>query len=250
MKKLSLFLGIILLLIIGNRVYATTWFPAKHTCSVCKKNSTYQEIGSYGGYIYSWPSKYQYVYWPLTDSPSVYSCPKCHFSTYMWDFDSIPVNKIDTLKAFLATIKLDKEYEDYRDIPMTTRLEIAENIYNILGQDNEFWCKFYRVLGYHYDQEKNKKKAKESRLKSLGYARLLLSDSLYSGQQKESFFIIAAMYCFTGQRDSALVYLNKASLLTYTNENWKEENAKGLDEYLTSLINDYREFIRKEGEKD
>ena len=35
---------------------------------------------------------------------------------------------------------LKEKYKDYLDIPMTTRLEIAENVYKILGQDNEFWC--------------------------------------------------------------------------------------------------------------
>lgn len=248
MKRLLLFIGIILLLTKSNGVNATTWHPARHKCPVCKMKSTYYDISSYGGYIYSWPSKYQYVYWPLTDFPSVYCCNKCHFSAYMWDFDIIPANKIDTLKVFLSTIKLESDFKDYLDIPMTTRLEIAENVYKILGQDNEFWCEFYRVLGYHYDHEKNIEKAKASRLKSIDYARLMLSDSVYFGQKKENLFIIAAMNNFVGQKDSALAYLNQASLLTYENKNWKEEDVKELDEYLTNLINDYKEFIRKEDE--
>lgn len=168
----------------------------------------------------------------------------------MWDFDSVPENRVDTLTKFLSTVKLEKKYKDYIDIPMTTRLEIAENVYKILGRDNEFWCKFYRVLGYHYDQEKNKEKAKESRLKSLDLARLMLSDSVYSGQEKEILFIIAAMNNFIGQKDSALIYLDKASLLTYENKKWKEENVKGLDRYLTDLIKQYKEFIRKEKEDE
>ncbi|MPM24415.1 hypothetical protein SDC9_70897 [bioreactor metagenome] len=247
MKRIIFVLGAIFLLTFN--VNATTWFPAEHTCPVCKQTNEYQEIGSYGGYIYQWPSKYQYVYWPLTDLPSVYSCPKCFFSTYMWDFDSIPENKIDTLSKFLTTVKPDKEYTDYLDIPMITRLEIAENVYKILWKDNEFWCEFYRVQGYHYDQDKNKEKAKDSRLKSLDYARLMLSDTAYIGQEKEILFIIAAMNNFIGQKDSALIYLDKASSLTYENKKWKEENAKGLDKYLTDLIVQYKEFIRKEDEE-
>lgn len=247
MKRIVLIIGVIFLLTFN--VNATTWFPAEHTCPVCKHKHEYQEIGSYGSYIYNWPSKYQYVYWPLTDNPSVYCCPKCHFSTYMWDFDSIPENKVDTLTKFLSTVKLKKKYKDYLDIPMTTRLEIAENVYKILGQDNEFWCEFYRVKGYHYDQEKNKEKAKEARLKSLDLARFMLSDSVYFGQEKEILFIIAAMNNFIGQKDSALIYLDKASLLTYENKKWKEENVKGLDGYLTDLIKQYKDFIRKEDEE-
>ncbi len=247
MKRI-IFIAATVLLLTYN-AGATTWFPVEHTCPVCKHKHTYQEIGSYGGYIYQWPSKYQYVYWPLTDLPSVYCCPKCHFSTYMWDFDSIPQNKLDTLTKFLATVKLDKKYKDYLDIPITTRLEVAKSVYKIMGKDNEFWCKFYRVLGYHYDEDNNKDKAKEYRLKSLELARSMLSDSLYFGQEKEIFLIIAAMNNFTGQKDSALVYLDKADLLTYENKNWKDTNVKRFDEYLTDLIKQYKEFIRKNEEE-
>jgi uncharacterized protein (DUF2225 family) len=230
-------------------VRATTWFPAEHTCPVCKHKHEYQDIGSYGSYIYQWPSKFQYVYWPLTDAPSVYSCPGCSFATYMWDFDSIPVSKVDTLKKFLSTVKRDKKYEDYMEIPMSIRLEVAENVYKILGKDKEFWCKFYRILGYHYDEEGKKEKAKEARLKSLDVARSMLSDSAYDGQQKENLFIIAAMKNYTGQKDSALVYLDKANTLTYENKNWKAENVKGFNDYLTGLIKQYKEFLRKEEEE-
>jgi uncharacterized protein (DUF2225 family) len=247
MNKFIFIISILCLL--ATRVNATTWYPAKHTCPVCKYEGEYQDIGSYGGYIYQWPSKYQYIYWPLTDIQSVYCCTKCHFSTYMWDFDSVPENKIDTLKLFLATVKIKKGYTGYLDIPMTTRLGIAENVYKILGRDTEFWCKFYRVLGYHYDEDKNTTQARESRLKSLGLARQMLVNPAYSGQEKEVLLIMAAMYNFTGNKDSALIYLDEAALKTYQNKTWEEDNAKGLDDYLTELINNYQGIIRKEEEK-
>lgn len=242
----KIFFILCLLFSLTIRINATTWFPAKHTCPICKHEGEYQEIGSYGGYIYQWPSKYQYIYWPLTDFQSVYCCTKCHFSTYMWDFDSVDVSKIDTLKSFLTTVHLDKKYRDYLEIPMITRLEIAEKVYKILGKDTEFWCKFYRVIGYHYEYDKNTTKAKEARLTALGLAKQMLLDVNYSGQEKEVLFIIAAMHNFTGQKDSALVYLDQAALKTYENKTWEEENAKGLDEYLTALIKNYKEFISKE----
>ncbi|WP_320051746.1 DUF2225 domain-containing protein [uncultured Acetobacteroides sp.] len=247
MKRIAVVLGLLLTLALSVR--ATEWSPVERTCPICKHKHEYQEIVSYGSYIYSWPSKYQYVFWPLTDNPSVYCCPVCHFSAYMWDFDKVPESKVDTLTKFLQTVKLDKEYKDYQDIPMTTRLEIAENVYKIIEQKSEFWCKFYRVLGYHYDQDKNAIKAKESRLKALETAKQMLADTTYRGQEKEILFIAAAMHNFVGQKDSALAYLDKASALTYKNKSWKVENAKGLDGYLSDLIKQYKEFIRKEDEK-
>lgn len=231
-------------------VQATTWFPVKHTCPVCKHENEFQEIGSYGGYIYQWPSKFQYVYWPLTDSPSVYCCPDCSFSTLMWDFDSIPADRIDTLSKFLLTVKPDKKYSDYLDIPMITRLEIAEGVYKILGRDTEFWCRFYRVMGYHYAENSDKQEAKAARLQSLGLARQMIKDTAFAGQERENYFIMAAMFNYTGQKDSASVYLDKADATVYQNKDWKEENLKGFNEYLTGLISQYREFIKKDETKE
>ncbi|MBL7903235.1 MAG: hypothetical protein JNK73_14650 [Bacteroidia bacterium] len=247
MKRTLIIFGVILSLTFN--ISATTWFPAQHKCPVCKKKNIYQEIGSYGSYIYSWPSKYQYIYWPLTDLPSVYSCINCHFSSYLWDFDNIPKNKIDTLKKFLTQTKLDKKYKDYLDIPMTRRLEIAESVYKILGRDTQFWCEFYRVIGYHYDQVKDSIKAKEARLKAIDLARFILLDSMYIGQEKENLYIIAAMNNFTGHKDSALIYLDKASSLTYSNLKWEKKDVDNHDEYLTDLIKQYKEFISKKDEE-
>jgi len=238
------FFAIMITLVFAMNANATTWGPAKHKCPICDKTSTYQEIMSYGGYIYQWPSKFQYIFWPLTDNPSVYCCPNCFFSTYMWDFDSIPDIKLDTIKAFLQTVE-HQTFKDYRDIPMTTRLGIAEKIYQILGRDTEFWCKFYRVKGYHYSLSKMENQALESRTKALVLARNMLSDSTYVGREKEQFFIIAAMFNFTNHQDSALVYLNKASSCKYQNKNIPEENSTNLDEYLGDIINQYKEIIEK-----
>ena len=247
MNKAILSFGTLLLLTFS--LNATTWFPSKHTCPVCNHTDTYQQWGSYGSYIYNWPSKYQYVYWPLTDDQSIYCCPNCYFSAYLWDFDSIAPDRIDTIARFLKTVIIDKNYKDYLDIPATTRLEIAENIYKILGQNDMFWCQFYRVLGYYLEDEDNTVKARESRLKALEIARTMLSDTAYIGQNKELLFIIAAMHNFTGDKDSALFYLEKASKLTYQNTKWKEENAKGLDNYLSELTTDYIALLRKEDEE-
>lgn len=238
MKKLILIFGIIFVLIINTN--ATTWFPAKHKCPICNKKSTYQNIGSWGSYIYHWDSKYQYIYWPMTESPSIYCCPKCQFSSYLWDFDSIPKNKIDTLKQYLKTIKLNKKYKDYMQIPITTRLEIAENVYRILGKDDNFWCEFYRILGYHYEETQNHSKAYENRCKAIKIANTMLLNEHYQGQEKELFYILATMNYKINQIDTALLYLNKAIPLIYNNKQWEEKNSNNLNAYLSELIIDFK----------
>jgi len=241
MKRIFLIISAFITL--AFTISSTTWYPVEHTCPVCNDTYEYQQIASYGSYIYQSPSKYQYVYWPLTESQSIYSCPNCHFSTYMWDFDTIPKNKIDTITNFLETVNIDNNSNDYLDIPITIRLEIAEDVYKILGREIEFWCRLYRVMGYHFDKTSMSKKAKYFRLQALNNARLMLNDTNYIGQEKEILFIIAAMHNFTDQSDSSLFYLEKASQLTYKNKNLTNKREKGLDEYLTDLIAQYKEFI-------
>ena len=128
---------------------------------------------------------------------------------------------------------------------MITRLEVAENIYQILDRDVEFWCKFYRVMGYHYSLSKKQNQTLESRIKALNLAKTMLYDSTYVGQEKEKLYVIAAMFNFTNQKDSALVYLDKASTHTYLNKNIPEENSNNLNEYLSDLIIQYKEIIGK-----
>ena len=103
---------------------ATTWRPIEVQCPVCEEKNEFASIGSYGNYIYQWPSKFQYIYWPLTDAHVLYSCQKCYLTCYMWDFRRIPKDKIAKLKEILSMEKIDRKgIDSYRDIPMTTRLD-------------------------------------------------------------------------------------------------------------------------------
>jgi hypothetical protein len=70
------------------------------------------------------------------------------FSTFNFDFNSVQINKIDKIKSFLKTVHFDVKYKNYLEIPVTKKLEIAKNIYRILWRNNEFWCHFYRNIGY------------------------------------------------------------------------------------------------------
>lgn len=243
MKKhifFTLFLGIIFF-----SASATTWYPTELKCPLCNAKNTYQQIGSYGGYIYSWPSKFQYIFWPFTESPTFYCCPKCHLSVLMWDFDSIPDDKSDALKAYLQTVAFEEEYKDYQDIPLLQRLEIAEQVYLILERDNDFWCRFYRVMGYHYESEQDESKALIARTKALDLAFQMLIDPAFAGREKENCYIIACMYYFMGQKEKAMEYLGKAQEMTYTNSSMEKSNQEGLDSYLSDLIVQYKERIAK-----
>lgn len=228
--------------------HATNWGPARYRCPVCKKMNTFLDIVSYGGYIYRWPEKYQYVFWPATEEYSFYCCKKCNYTACMFDFYAVPKHKLDTIRKYLKSVSVKYASNEYYSIPITTRLQIAENIYSITGQNHEFWSWFYRVKGFYYDRENQAEQAMQARLKALHYARLMLSDTIYGYEKKEVLLTIAAMYNFTHQRDSAIFYLLQASRLTYRFRHYKDMEAPMNDKYLSDLIKQYLEMLHKEEE--
>jgi len=150
-----------------REVSATTWAPKDVVCPLCKTVNTFMDVMSYGSYIYQWPERFQFIFWPLTDTNVLYSCKKCRLTAFMWDFVEIPKEKLPAIKARLDTLALKPVEGEYTKVPMSARLDIAAEVYSIVGQDETFWCKFYRVKGYHYEAEKKEVDAAAARAKAL-----------------------------------------------------------------------------------
>jgi uncharacterized protein (DUF2225 family) len=229
----------------------TTWFPQEFTCPVCKTKNKFFVVGSYGSYIYQWPSKFELVFWPLTDSPTVYACKQCHVATFMWDFEGLPKEKHEELRKRLAGFKLEyarpaAEYDegaDYLRIPSTQRLLAAEQTYQVLGRDDEFWCQFYRTLGHHYEEEKKQAQADEARRKALAIAERMLADKARAGERKELLYITGAMRHFLKDDPGALKDFREAAGLKYESKLMGAEKSKNYDEYLSDLLRQYFELL-------
>lgn len=225
--------------------FATTWFPEKVTCPLCGAGNTFHSIGSYGTYIYQWSSKYQLIFWPKTDGFVLWSCKKCKLTTYMWDFENIPEEKREALKAALKDVKLSGKYGSYFEIPMPERLDIAEKVYQVLGRDDHFWCKFYRVKSYHLDAGGNKGEADATRKKALAIAEEMLKKPENLGIAKELLCITGAMRYFTGDTEGAVKDFREAQGLTYTAEGMTEEQITNANKYFDALLADYIGKIEK-----
>jgi len=236
---------------------ATTWFPQEFTCPVCKTKNKFLVVGSYGSYIYQWPSKFELIFWPLTDSPTVYSCKQCHVSTFMWDFEGLPKEKHEELRKRLAPFKFDygaarvgNDVEaEYLRIPSTERLLAAEQTYQVLGRDDEFWCRFYRALGHHYEGGKKQAQADEARRKALNIAERMLADKAREGERKELLFITGAMRHFLKDDPGALKDFREAEGLKYVSKELGPEKSKNYDEYLSDLLRQYFELLGAKVEK-
>jgi hypothetical protein len=225
-------------------VLGTTWADEEFVCPVCKTKNTFGVIMSYGTYIYGWPSKYQLIFWPLTDEHVLYSCKKCYLSVLMWDFDELPQEKLQEIQSALKGVEIKGNYKRYTEIPMSKRLEVAEKVYTVLQKDDNFWLQFHRVKGYHYTAEKNQTKADESRKKALDLATRMLNEKDQATPKKELWLISGSMKHFLGDDKGALDDLNIALKTKYENKQLDKEKNENGEANLSALLKEYIEKIQ------
>lgn len=235
--------------------YFITWAPKEVTCPVCNTKNVFMEPMSWGNYIYNYPSKYQLIFWPHTDSPTWHSCKKCKLTLFMGGFERVPKEKIADLQKVLAQVTLpaqknvtDKEafeHPPYLDIPVSARLSVAEKVYQTLDSTELFWGQFYRVYGYHLDHEGKTAEAAEARKKALKIAEAWLTDKTKEGLRKENLYICAAMRHFLQDDPGANKNLEEAAKLKYSNPELKAEQNENYNQYLDTLIKEYIDLIKK-----
>ncbi len=247
MKKLAkLSFALILTSIFCINSYAITWVPQEFTCPVDNEKNTFLVVGSYGSYIYSYPSKYQWLFFPQTASPTYYMCKKCHLTMYMWDFDKLQKDRIPQVRKILADVKVSKKFEKYTEIPVSERLEVMEKVYSVLEKDNDWWEAFQRVKGYHYGKEGKPEKANQARQKSLDLIGAELKSKDSKTPKKILLYMSASMKHFLADDKGALADLETAFKTKYVEEDVDAEKAKNAEDGLNGRITDYIERIKGE----
>jgi hypothetical protein len=232
----------------GNAL-AITWFDKEFTCPIDNEKNTFQVWGSYGGYVYTYPSKYQWLFFPWTSSAAYYTCKKCRFSTFLGEFNEVPKDKIPEIKKILATVKVSKNFTNYMELPVSERIDIMEKVYAVWSKGEEWWENFYRLKGYHNGKEGNVAKALEARRKSLEMIQKELNKPNSAAPKKLLFYISAAMKHFTSDDKGALEDLQKALATKYVEKDAKPEEIKDAEDGLNERIKDYIEKIKSEKEK-
>ncbi len=218
---------------------ATTWAPEDVACPLCGTTNEFQGVMSYGTYIYNWPSKFELIFWPDTESEVLYSCRNCKYTSFMYDFDDPPAEKLDALREAAAEADFGGGANYYTDIPMTARLAAAEKIYRVLERSDDFWCRFYRIVGYHAAAEGLAEDAANARGEALAIAETLMQDETRAGERKEFLLITGAMRHLRGDEPGARADFEAALALTYENAALETENNEGYDAYLTALLEEY-----------
>lgn len=127
MKKSARSISVLIFIFaLFSNVWAITWFPQEFECPIDKEKNTFMVIGSYGSYIYQDPSKYQWLFFLWTSGNSYYICKKCHLATFLGEFDKLPKEKLPEIKKILEGVKVSKTFTEYRELPVSERMEIIE----------------------------------------------------------------------------------------------------------------------------
>jgi len=230
-------------------VLATTWASKDMECPLCGKTTKMEVIASYGSYIYNWPSKHQLIFWPVTTGYGLYFCQHCHLAMFMGDFQDLAnekKEKRDAIAKAIAPLKKKQPDKRYYEIPMPYRLKIAEAAYQKLEKDDAFWCRFYRVQGYHLDGAGDQQGAKAARIKALKLAEKMIEEKVPEPPQKELVFIKGSMQYFTGQKELAKATLKQVPETPIKpSKTITAEHAKNATVYLDGLANDTLKLIEK-----
>ena len=222
---------------------ATTFGRSRSLCPVCQNRTNYYCVTSFGGYVYQWPSKFQLVFWPATTRFAVSTCTKCGLSLLIGDSPDFSANMAQ-VRQVLGGVKHKWQTEDYTQIPMSDRLDMAEKVYSVLNKDDDFWCEFYRIKGYHLARENRPAEAALARRKALTLAQRMLGDPQRQGQAKQLLLISGAMRHFLGDDDGATSDIRSALQAPSFHRNGRspEENA-ALDDYYNQLAKEYLKRI-------
>ncbi len=222
-----------------------TWTPVVRRCGLCGTANDFARPGAADRATYRRPERFEYVFWPYTASESLYRCSNCNFICWYWDWElkGVSKQKRNQLKATLRGVRMGWPSARYTMIPMVERLAVAEKVYGILGNDDEFWCRFYRVLGHHLERDGRAEAARGARAKALAIADPQARLDANRGTRKEWLFICGAMRYFLGDTRGAREDFLQARKLRYSRRALKPQDEKAINGYLSELLKEYLKAI-------
>lgn len=223
--------------LLAGTAEATTWAPSQKTDPLTGEKVPAHEIMSYGGYIYRWPSKYDLVFWPLTDEMWICLNPNNGFAAFNPDFEKVSDQEKKTLKEWLA-----KNYKPSQ-VPKSHEEKLAwlENVYRQRKMDDDFWCKFYRLMAYVH--RKDQKKSMEYVRKAIPLLEAKLKANPQGIGKIEVLFLLGEYYRRTGEADKSTTYFAQAKTAKYKDENGKEQVGHP---YFVDLVRDREQPAKEE----
>jgi hypothetical protein len=219
----------LILILISTTVHATTWGESEVDDPVFNEEKcSVHKPASYGGYIYNWPSKYDQVFWPLTDQNGIWFCNKSGFTAFIGDFDSLNSEEVERITVYLLN-------NPPKNNEITTKLNLLENIYELRDKDDAFRNLLLRVLARWYQELGDVNKANKYRKKAYTDILLHLKKSLDEFKRLEYLYLAANYSRQFGDIEMSDKYILELNSLFETD---KSEKTKDFAEYLKNIVSD------------
>ena len=230
-----------LALIFTGIIFGVTWGDSILTDPLTGEKVPAKTIGSYGGYIYNWPSKYDYVFFPLTELNWICMNPKNGYAAFNTHFENISEEEKVAVKKWLG------ENYDPKTVPKTheEKLLWLEKVYGQRDMHNSFWCRFYRLMAYFYREEGDYPKPE----KSLGYVKKaipLLYEWLETSPEGinriEVLYLLGEYSRRTGELKKARKFFQEAKVTKFKDEEGKEHVGSP---YFNQMIQNREKLMKK-----
>lgn len=218
MKNLLIFLGTLL---ISTSIYGHTCSTKKMKCPIDKEPVLFcvtTSMTTFGSY-------YDFQKTGATGShyeELINSCPKCHYSGYVSDFDTtFTIERKEEIKDFLV------RYDDMDYIDDGVECLIAGELKEFLGANNDDISNCYLVGSYLVRMDATKK---DLRVDLQKRTRKFLIRAIENDEYKDSSmianinYLIAEMYRRTGDFKESVKYFDKA-ISDQNKMDWVEEIA-------------------------
>lgn len=215
--------------------HATTWGEPKPVPDPVRQRAKchVSRPMSYGSYIYQWPSKYDQVFWPLTDPNGIWFCPESGFTAFIGDFELTD----DERTAVAATLA---SYKPIKHPSLREKLVLLQKCYGARRMDARMKIRLPRVLAYYYETElRDFDGARAFRRQALEMIEAALPE-LPEADRLEYLFVSAVYYREFGDLEKSKATV---SALEHALEASKDEKLKDFVEYLTELKKDIDHIV-------
>ncbi len=193
---------------------------------------SYPEIVSYGSYIYSWPSKFDWVFDPFVSL--IATCPASGYVSYTKDFDALSEIEKEKIGAYLS----DNPWQNSFDGPdgFQAMLDHMESIYEIRTLSLDDRAYLYRARAWLWADHP---KADEYRSRALAIQKTILTDGSAEGMDLIAHLYIVGFYTWRlGSKEEAENYFARASNVEWIDDEGEQQVGSS---YVDELIAEIKE---------
>jgi tetratricopeptide (TPR) repeat protein len=230
MKRIPVVLTIVML---SSVALATMLAPSEKADPLTGEKVSSQDIISYGSYIYGWPSKYDLIFWPLTEENWICMNPKNGYAAFNDDFEKLSRAEKKSLADWLR-----KNYKP-ENPPASHEEKLAwlERVYGQRKMDDDFWCRFYRLMAYvhRYDKKTSTTYVK----KALPLLEKALQSNPEGNDKLEVLYLLGEYHRRLGDAKKSEEFFAKVKDVKYKNEEGDEKTGHP---YFIELVEDRRKL--------